>query len=481
MKGWVYIITNKSMPNLLNIGFSNNDPVLKSEELNKSEIPHPYIVEYDALVNEPKEIAQKIQAILSHCHENKGWFRSDVPKAIIAIRQAAADSIIVENNRNAEVKKPEIFKREPAQTKPEAEKITAKSLDIQDLYIAVIGEKNTDYYLAQFENFDKRQDDKLSWNWSAFLFTGFWALYRKMYGWFFVYWGIVSISKLFENVVIPKVWLLIYLGISISFATLANSFYYAKVKQKIKAAQHTIKNETTLFESLQYKGGVNTWVTWVFGVAPPVIGIVASIAIPTMYPAQTAIKPMPDMIVERIPNVSQSVSCKNNKGLTEDELTCLVNEASDKHSDECMLINSQRLARIRKFAEQGCANAQSDLGAEYANGWGFTKDEAQAIIWYRKAAEQSDTGAQRALGRAYEEGKGVEQDAVIAEGWYRKAVEEDRKAAEQGDLLAQYDLAQSYLEGKGVAKDETQAIFWFRKSAEQGNDLAKNELKKLGQ
>lgn len=32
MKGWVYIITNKSIPILLNIGFSTNDPALKVEE-----------------------------------------------------------------------------------------------------------------------------------------------------------------------------------------------------------------------------------------------------------------------------------------------------------------------------------------------------------------------------------------------------------------------------------------------------------------
>jgi len=40
--------------------------------------------------------------------------------------------------------------------------------------------KNTDYYMRKFEEINITKN-KISWNWPAFLFTGWWMLYRKMY------------------------------------------------------------------------------------------------------------------------------------------------------------------------------------------------------------------------------------------------------------------------------------------------------------
>lgn len=100
MKGWVYIITNKSMPELLKVGFSTKDPELRAEELHTTGVPHRFVVEYDALVNEPFEVEQKAHALLKGYHENKEWFRCDIATAIIAIRQAANGSIILESNKD---------------------------------------------------------------------------------------------------------------------------------------------------------------------------------------------------------------------------------------------------------------------------------------------------------------------------------------------------------------------------------------------
>lgn len=99
MKGWVYIITNKSMPDLLKVGFSTKDPELRAAELHTTGVPHRFVVEYDALVNEPFEVEQKAHALLRAYHENKEWFRCDIATAIIAIRQAANGSIILETNK----------------------------------------------------------------------------------------------------------------------------------------------------------------------------------------------------------------------------------------------------------------------------------------------------------------------------------------------------------------------------------------------
>jgi hypothetical protein len=50
MKGWVYIITNKAMPNILKIGYSTKDPEIRANDLHTTGVPYRYVVEYDALV-----------------------------------------------------------------------------------------------------------------------------------------------------------------------------------------------------------------------------------------------------------------------------------------------------------------------------------------------------------------------------------------------------------------------------------------------
>ncbi len=99
MKGWVYILSNKAMPNLVKVGFSTKDPELRANELHTTGVPYRFVVEYDALVNEPRDVEQKTHVLLKAYHENKEWFRCDIATAIIAIRQATNGTIILESNK----------------------------------------------------------------------------------------------------------------------------------------------------------------------------------------------------------------------------------------------------------------------------------------------------------------------------------------------------------------------------------------------
>jgi hypothetical protein len=112
----------------------------------------------------------------------------------------------------------------------------------------------------------------------------------------------------------------------------------------------------------------------------------------------------------------------------------------------------------RPLAEQGDANAQSNLGFMYEKGRGVPQDEAEAVKWYRLAAEQGYANAQSNLGFMYEKGRGVPQDDGEAVKWYRLA-------AEQGLARAQYNLGVMYGGGKGVPQDNVQAYMWFDLSA----------------
>jgi hypothetical protein len=100
MEGWVYIITNKAMPDVVKVGFTTNAPEERAAGLSHTGIPHAYVVEYAALVNHYRGVERKAHALLNECRENKNreWFRCDIGTAISAIRQAANGFIISESD-----------------------------------------------------------------------------------------------------------------------------------------------------------------------------------------------------------------------------------------------------------------------------------------------------------------------------------------------------------------------------------------------
>ena len=99
MRGWVYIITTKSMPNLVKVGFSTKDPELRTAELNNAGNSYPYEVAYDVLVNEPRDVEQIAHGLLKNkgVHENQEWFNCSIDTAVDAIKNASAGGIILEN------------------------------------------------------------------------------------------------------------------------------------------------------------------------------------------------------------------------------------------------------------------------------------------------------------------------------------------------------------------------------------------------
>jgi hypothetical protein len=102
MKGWVYVISNKAMPGLVKVGYSMRDPDLRADELNHTNCPHPYLVDYDVLVEHPREIEQKAHKILLARRENKEWFRCRAEEGIAAIKAAAGGRELIESYKRAE-------------------------------------------------------------------------------------------------------------------------------------------------------------------------------------------------------------------------------------------------------------------------------------------------------------------------------------------------------------------------------------------
>ena len=76
-------------------------------------------------------------------------------------------------------------------------------------------------------------------------------------------------------------------------------------------------------------------------------------------------------------------------------------------------------------ANQGNAQAQSDLGSCYVNGVGVSKDIKKAIDLYEKSASQGNVEGLYNLGACYSSGVGVKTD-------YKKALKYFEQAAKLG-------------------------------------------------
>jgi hypothetical protein len=110
MKGWVYVISNKAMPGVVKVGYSSKDPELRAAEFNSTASPHPHLVEYEVLVDDPYKLEQQAHSRLSDKREGKEWFRTSAEDATYAIRSIAGDGIISEDFKRA--KREEVLRRQ---------------------------------------------------------------------------------------------------------------------------------------------------------------------------------------------------------------------------------------------------------------------------------------------------------------------------------------------------------------------------------
>jgi len=100
IRGWVYIIENVSMPDILKIGFSTKDPLLRAKELAGTGSPHPFRVVFDVLVEDPRSVEQATHSALASKREGKEWFRCSLVEAIAAIRACSKTVLLERNNSN---------------------------------------------------------------------------------------------------------------------------------------------------------------------------------------------------------------------------------------------------------------------------------------------------------------------------------------------------------------------------------------------
>ena len=98
LRGFVYVIGNEMMKEIVKIGFSRMDPVRRAREFRSTATPFTHVVHYHALVNDPHTLETQIHQTLSLYRKPGGeWFATAVLHAVTAIQHIAGPNILYED------------------------------------------------------------------------------------------------------------------------------------------------------------------------------------------------------------------------------------------------------------------------------------------------------------------------------------------------------------------------------------------------
>lgn len=153
MKGWLYVISNKAVNGMVRVGATPKDPVAYAESLEKTGLPFPYEVAYEALVPDMDEAGKAVAAALSAKAEGKGWYRCSAAGAVREISAAVGDSILMENRYDgqsrADKMAEEVSSPDPARR---AAILSDPSCPLNVLRFAVEREEDESVLLAMLAN-----------------------------------------------------------------------------------------------------------------------------------------------------------------------------------------------------------------------------------------------------------------------------------------------------------------------------------------
>ena len=116
---------------------------------------------------------------------------------------------------------------------------------------------------------------------------------------------------------------------------------------------------------------------------------------------------------------------------------------------------------FHKAAQQGNAEAQTNLGICFLWGNGVDKSWPTAARWFGDAAKQGLPRAQYWMGELFRNGTAVPRSYAEAMKWYLLA-------AAQGDAAAHDAIANLYFFGHGVKQDDAKAAGHLKIAADKG-------------
>ena len=138
-ESWAYIISNKAIPGV-KVGYSTKDPSLRAAELGTGS-PVPYQVEYEALVDNPRQIEKLAHEMLAFVNAGKEWFECDVNIALKAIKTVCADKQTYFERYGSEGVGPTISKTEKVEPPKKKTSTTNDKYELANQFDSGIGQK----------------------------------------------------------------------------------------------------------------------------------------------------------------------------------------------------------------------------------------------------------------------------------------------------------------------------------------------------
>lgn len=90
------MLYNSAFPDLLKVGFSTKDPSLRAKELCGTGVPGKFDVAYEALVENPYDVEQRVHNELGDIRHSGEFFQCSIATAVKAI-QKHGQAILLEN------------------------------------------------------------------------------------------------------------------------------------------------------------------------------------------------------------------------------------------------------------------------------------------------------------------------------------------------------------------------------------------------
>lgn len=89
--GFVYVLSNRSMPGMVKIGKTTRDPRTRAGELFASGVPTPFVIEATVETSNINDTETSVHRLLSARRVNKKreFFHVSIPEAVNALKQAA--------------------------------------------------------------------------------------------------------------------------------------------------------------------------------------------------------------------------------------------------------------------------------------------------------------------------------------------------------------------------------------------------------
>jgi tetratricopeptide (TPR) repeat protein len=279
--------------------------------------------------------------------------------------------------------------------------------EVRALCKEFIGQKEIQYYMAQFEHLAREEPNRKvtsevfsefryatnflvrTWNWSAFLFSYAWALYRKLYGWsavlfvvsFVCLMAMIEGSRAFGFVSLIAAW--------VAFGAYANALYYSKAKKTIADAQQLADSEEEIIAKVRGTGGIEGWASLV-AMGHALLGVPALLLMLAGSPQSSSPATTSDSaltlnsgeVVNEIAPAQEHPSSDSALGTTAPEVV-----DSDRHIRD--LYDTRRFSELVQFARQRLAEYPTDtLAANYAGlAWMGMQNPIEARLWFEKAVD----------------------------------------------------------------------------------------------